>query len=82
MRPIPTTNVPASTVMCSSPGCQCGGIFAPFGRAASVEHYGGLGLGLWLSQQIVAASGGAIRVESAPGEGSTFSVELPREPQP
>jgi signal transduction histidine kinase len=52
-------------------------IFAPFSRAASVDHYGGLGLGLWICQQIVAASGGTIRVRSALGEGSTFSIELP-----
>jgi signal transduction histidine kinase len=53
-------------------------IFAPFSRAASVDHYGGLGLGLWICQQIVAASGGTIRVRSTLGEGSTFSIELPR----
>jgi signal transduction histidine kinase len=55
-----------------------GRIFAPFSRAASVDHYGGLGLGLWICQQIVDASGGTIRVRSTLGEGSTFSIELPR----
>jgi len=40
----------------------------------------GTGLGLPLSQRIVAAHGGTLRVESAPGQGSTFRVELPLEP--
>lgn len=36
-----------------------------------------LGLGLWVSRQVVEAHGGSIRVESAPERGSTFIVELP-----
>jgi PAS domain S-box-containing protein len=52
-------------------------IFDRFERAASVEHYGGLGLGLYISRRIVEAHGGTIRVESEPGAGSTFTVELP-----
>lgn len=38
---------------------------------------GGTGLGLYLAQKIIAAAGGAIRCESEPGKGSTFTVELP-----
>ncbi len=53
-------------------------IFDRFERAGSVRHYGGFGLGLWISRRVVQALGGAIRVESAPGQGSTFTVELPR----
>jgi PAS domain S-box-containing protein len=53
-------------------------IFERFERAASTRHYGGFGLGLWIARQIVEASGGTIRVESEPGQGSTFVVELPR----
>jgi signal transduction histidine kinase len=41
------------------------------------ENYSGLGLGLYISRKIVEAQGGAIRVESEPGKGSTFIVELP-----
>ena len=53
-------------------------IFERFERAASARHFGGMGLGLWISKQIVEAHGGSIRVQSAAGEGATFVVELPR----
>ncbi|QRK11441.1 GAF domain-containing protein [Archangium violaceum] len=52
-------------------------IFGKFERAVSERHYGGLGLGLHITQQIVQALGGSILVESEPGRGSTFTVELP-----
>ncbi len=52
-------------------------IFQRFERAVSKRNYGGFGLGLWIVRQIVEALGGAVRVESVPGEGSTFTVELP-----
>jgi signal transduction histidine kinase len=52
-------------------------IFDRFERAVSDRHYGGLGLGLYISRQIARAHGGSIRVESAPGAGATFTVELP-----
>lgn len=55
-------------------------IFERFERAVSKQSYGGLGLGLWIAHEIVAAHGGRLRVESRPGEGSTFHVELPRKP--
>jgi predicted ATPase/signal transduction histidine kinase len=55
-------------------------IFDRFQRAVSSEHYGGLGLGLYISRRIVEAHGGSIRVESRPDAGSTFTVELPVEP--
>jgi PAS domain S-box-containing protein len=54
-----------------------GRIFGKFERAVSERHYGGLGLGLHITQQIVGALGGSILVESEVGRGSTFTVELP-----
>jgi PAS domain S-box-containing protein len=55
-------------------------IFERFERAVSERHYGGLGLGLWITQRIVTSLGGTLSVESQRGEGSTFSVCLPRFP--
>ena len=50
----------------------------PSGAAASPGSPEGLGLGLYIAQQIALAHGGAIAVESAEGR-TTFSVTLPRE---
>lgn len=57
---------------------QQASIFERFGRAVSTYSYGGVGLGLYISRRIVEAHGGTIRVESRPGAGATFTVELPR----
>ena len=53
-------------------------IFERFERAVSERHYGGLGLGLYVTRSLVESMGGTIQVESRPGEGATFVVELPR----
>jgi PAS domain S-box-containing protein len=55
-------------------------IFERFERAASSRHFGGLGLGLYITRQIVAAHGGSVALESAPGAGTTVVVELPPAP--
>jgi PAS domain S-box-containing protein len=55
-------------------------IFERFERAVSSRNYGGLGLGLYIVKRIVEAHGGTIRVESSPGEGASFFVELPKHP--
>ena len=53
-------------------------IFGRFQRAAPTRHYGGMGLGLYITRHIVEAHQGTISVDSAAGEGATFVVELPR----
>ncbi len=52
-------------------------IFERFERAAPGYEYGGLGMGLYIVGQIVQALGGSVWVESTPGEGAAFTVELP-----
>ena len=52
-------------------------IFEPFERAASSTDYGGLGLGLFIVRRIVEQHGGKVSVDSRPGDGATFVVELP-----
>jgi PAS domain S-box-containing protein len=55
-------------------------IFEAFGRGANAEHYQGIGLGLYISQQIVARHGGRIEAAGRPdGDGSIFTVTLPRQ---
>jgi PAS domain S-box-containing protein len=57
-----------------------GRIFNRYERAVSERHYGGLGLGLYVTRQILEAMGGRVMAESAPGQGATFTVELPLQP--
>ncbi|WP_375769785.1 MASE1 domain-containing protein [Archangium gephyra] len=52
-------------------------IFGRFERAVPSQEYGGLGLGLFLTRQIIEAHGGSIHATSQPGEGATFVLELP-----
>lgn len=52
-------------------------IFDPFRRGAAEVTAKGIGLGLFIAQQIVLAHGGAIEVDSRPGYGTTFRVRLP-----
>jgi signal transduction histidine kinase/CheY-like chemotaxis protein len=54
-------------------------VFEPFSQAenGTVRTYGGLGLGLAIVRQIVDLHGGAIRINSKEGEGTTFTIRLP-----
>jgi len=56
-------------------------LFQRFRQAddSSTRQYGGLGLGLTLSQKFVELMGGTMRAESTPGVGSVFYIELPYE---
>ena len=56
-------------------------IFERFERVAS-RSFGGLGLGLWIVREIVAAHGGSVSVSSVPGAGATFTLLLPRTASP
>ena len=53
-------------------------IFEPF--FTTKDQWSNVGLGLSVSYRIVSEHGGRIRVESSPGEGSTFTVCLPAAP--
>ncbi len=55
-------------------------LFERFQRASSVRHYAGIGLGLFIARAIVRAHRGEVSVESRTGEGSTFTVSIPRFP--
>ncbi|HYO52571.1 ATP-binding protein [Archangium sp.] len=54
-------------------------VFDPFRRSADSTRQG-LGLGLYIVQQIVLAHGGSISVSSSADSGTTFTVRLPRVP--
>lgn len=58
-----------------------GKLFDPYFQAdqSTVRRHGGTGLGLAICRRIVTAMGGRIGLESEPGIGSTFFIELPLE---
>jgi signal transduction histidine kinase len=55
-------------------------IFERFVRANSSPQIKGLGLGLFITRQIIEAHGGKISVESKPGEGTSFLMKIPAHP--
>jgi signal transduction histidine kinase len=62
------------------PGIQPGeeeAIFQPYRRGSAADGLGGLGLGLHVVREIVEAHGGKVAVDARPGDGATFTVELP-----
>ncbi|WP_367303479.1 sensor histidine kinase [Corallococcus exiguus] len=54
-------------------------LFDPFRRGAGSNTHGGLGLGLYIVEQVVKGHGGRIEVRSRASEGTVFRVLLPRE---
>lgn len=71
------------------PSDEIGSLFERFhrGREVSTTNYGGLGLGLYISRQIVQRHGGDFHVSSTPQEGTTFTFTIPaadskRPPEP
>jgi K+-sensing histidine kinase KdpD len=52
-------------------------IFDRFERAVTSENYEGLGMGLYITKQIIESHDGTISVTSKPNDGSTFTVMLP-----
>ena len=61
------------------PADELGQVFERFhrGRQVSSTNYGGLGLGLYITKQIVERHGGSIWVESKEGQGTSFFFSLP-----
>jgi signal transduction histidine kinase len=52
-------------------------IFEPFQRGVAIGQADGLGLGLYIVHSILQQLGGTVNVDSRPGAGATFVVELP-----
>jgi signal transduction histidine kinase len=52
-------------------------IFEVFHREPNTAHFPGQGLGLFITRQIAESHGGSISVESVPGRGATFLLEIP-----
>lgn len=53
-------------------------IFERYERLAPLRHTGGFGVGLWIARQIVEAHHGSIDVWAAPGDGTRFTILLPK----
>lgn len=60
------------------PECNQASIFKRFYREAESMAIPGVGIGLYLTREIITKQGGYIKVSSSPGKGSVFSVFLPK----
>jgi two-component system sensor histidine kinase/response regulator len=56
---------------------ECQTLFERYARSKRARRSAGIGLGLYVSRQIVTAHGGSIGANSAPNEGATFWFTLP-----
>ena len=54
------------------------GIFNRFYRSKEVSEKEGVGIGLYLTREILRKENGYVKVRSVPGEGSEFALYLPR----
>jgi signal transduction histidine kinase len=54
-------------------------IFERFERGSRSRQTGGFGVGLWVVKKLCRALGGDVEVQSKPGQGSTFTITLPRD---
>jgi PAS domain S-box-containing protein len=52
-------------------------VFDPFERGGLSSHFGGMGMGLHISREIVRAHGGTLRAASVSGQGAIITMELP-----
>jgi len=79
--PEPVAHLTVSDTGIGIPTEQIAELFQPFSRLrnAPAESFGGLGLGLYISRDIVERHGGTLTLESAPGRGTTVRVGLPVE---
>ncbi len=59
------------------PEADLGRVFERFERAVPMRNFGGLGLGLYVTREIVEAHGGSVSVENAQHGGAVFTVRLP-----
>ena len=62
---------------CGIPEREQAAVFGRFTRGSGVSQAEGVGIGLYLAREIIAAQSGYIKGASRPGEGSVFSVYLP-----
>jgi len=68
----------SAIVICPGRGHQYPNIFKLFNRLVRMEEFEGTGAGLAIAKKVLEKQGGRLWAESAPGQGATFFVELPK----